>query len=231
MTLMRKPDTGQTAVFLPVLIIAFVAFAVYANALQNGFIYDDHSQILKNHLIRDIRNIPEIFRRSAWTFEGAPPTSNYYRPMLNILYMFTYYISGLKPWGYHLVNILFHAANSVLVFLVASKLLGPPEQKVKAEAREKSHLILSLTLNLKLSLPPFCRGSVIRRAADPHRSSHLDRRFAGCVIRFLLFPLFLPVPVCRREIRVAVLILGNMFSSLNPLQRAGFDSACRPDNL
>ena len=125
MKVARKLLSGADAVsLLAVVIIIFVSFAVYANALQNGFIYDDHSQILKNHLIRDIRNVPEIFRRSAWTFEEAPPTSNYYRPMLNLFYMVVYYAFGLKAWGYHLLNILFHAGNSVLVFLVAARLFG-----------------------------------------------------------------------------------------------------------
>ena len=124
---------SKAAVLFPVVIIAIVSFAVYSNALSNGFIYDDHSQVLKNYLIRDIRNIPEIFLRSAWTFEGAPPTSNYYRPMLNLFYLFSYYAFGLDARGFHLLNILFHAANSVLVFFISAKLFGalssPPQRR------------------------------------------------------------------------------------------------------
>jgi len=111
----------NTAFFL-LAIIAAVSFAVYSNALFNGFIYDDHQQILKNTLIRDIKNVPTIFLRSIWTFEGAPPTSNYYRPLVNVLYMVNYYVFGLHAWGFHLVNILFHVGNSVLVFLLVSSL-------------------------------------------------------------------------------------------------------------
>jgi tetratricopeptide (TPR) repeat protein len=113
----------EMSFFLAVVIVAVVAFAVYLNALGNGFIYDDHSQVLRNYAIRDARNIPELFLRSAWTFEGAPPTSNYYRPMLNLLYMLNYYLFGLQAWGYHLVNVLFHVGNTVLVFLLTSALL------------------------------------------------------------------------------------------------------------
>ena len=120
---MQKPGTAAAVFLFPLLLIALVSFGVYFNALFNGFVYDDHSQVLKNTLIRDIRNIPEIFRSNVWTFEGAPPTSNYYRPMLNLFYMFNYYVFGLQAWGFHLVNILFHAGNSVLVFLIMSRLL------------------------------------------------------------------------------------------------------------
>jgi len=41
---------APSATILPVLTVIVVSFAVYANALENGFIYDDHSQILKNPL-------------------------------------------------------------------------------------------------------------------------------------------------------------------------------------
>ena len=113
---------SKAAVLLPAALIAIVSFTVYSNAISSGFIYDDHSQVLKNYLIRDIRNIPELFLKSVWTFEGAPPTSNYYRPLVNVLYMFNYYLFGLHAWGFHLLNILFHAGNSVLVFLLVSNL-------------------------------------------------------------------------------------------------------------
>ncbi|MFI5295601.1 MAG: hypothetical protein ACHQ0Y_11320 [Thermodesulfovibrionales bacterium] len=95
---------SRTTRIFPVLIIALVSFVVYANAFFCGFILDDYSQVLKNPIIQDLRNIPEIFLRSAWTFEGAPPTSNYYRPMLNLLYMFTYCLIGPEAWGFHLVK-------------------------------------------------------------------------------------------------------------------------------
>jgi tetratricopeptide (TPR) repeat protein len=48
--------------------------------------------------------------------------------MLNLLYMFTYNLFGPEAWGFHLVNVLFHAANSVLVFLVAERLLNQSEE-------------------------------------------------------------------------------------------------------
>jgi tetratricopeptide (TPR) repeat protein len=38
--------------------------------------------------------------------------------------MLSYSLFGLKPWGFHLVNILFHAGSTVLVFLIISRLLG-----------------------------------------------------------------------------------------------------------
>lgn len=126
--------SGQWTAFLfPLISILVVSVLIYYRALESGFILDDYSQVLKNHLIRDLSRIPEIFLRSAWVFEGAPPTSNYYRPMLNLIYMFTYYFFGYQAWGYHLVNVLFHACNAVLVFLIMTKLTGSQADKLPGQ--------------------------------------------------------------------------------------------------
>lgn len=98
-----------------------ITVAVFSPALQNGFVYDDHVQVLKNPWITDIRFLPEVFSSSSWAFFGY--SGNTYRPMLHIYSMATYFVFGLRPSGWHLVNILVHAANAVLVFLTASLLI------------------------------------------------------------------------------------------------------------
>jgi Flp pilus assembly protein TadD len=105
------------------LIIFFVSFAVYFNALSNAFVYDDTAQVLENHWIRDVKYIPDIFSKSVWSFRGVTTISNYYRPLMHLTFMLDYYVFGLRPWGFHLLNILFHAGVSILVFVVASRLL------------------------------------------------------------------------------------------------------------
>jgi tetratricopeptide (TPR) repeat protein len=117
-------SAAKTAPLFPIVIILAVSFSAHFNTLFNDFVYDDSSQVLKNYLIRDIRNIPQIFTRSVWAFQSAPIISNYYRPLMNVIYLINYYLFGLKPWGFHLVNILFHAGVSVMVYLLASRLFA-----------------------------------------------------------------------------------------------------------
>jgi len=120
--------SGPTAVVLiPVVIIAIVSFAVYFNALFNDFVYDDIPQVLDNPWIKDVRNIPEIFSKSVWSFKQEFGMSNYYRPMMHLIYMLNYHLFGLKPWGFHLLNVLFHVGVSLMVFVIATRLLGGPE--------------------------------------------------------------------------------------------------------
>ncbi len=116
-------QTTSTVAFIPLLVILLVSFVVYFNALFGGFVYDDNSQIVENPWIRDIRNIPTIFSNGVWSFQPGLSTSNYYRPLMHIVYMLNYHLFGLNPWGFHLVNILFHCSVSVLVFLIIRRLL------------------------------------------------------------------------------------------------------------
>ncbi len=102
--------------------ILLLSFAVYFNTLFNEFVYDDDLQVVKNQWIRSVRHVPEIFSKSVWNFRDTLPSS-YYRPMMHMIYMLNYHVFGLKPWGFHLINILFHAGVSVLVFMIMLRLL------------------------------------------------------------------------------------------------------------
>jgi protein O-mannosyl-transferase len=138
--------TNRNALALPIVILLVVSFAVYFNTLFNEFVYDDSSQVLKNYWIRDVRNLPKIFAKSVWAFQSAPVVSNYYRPIMNVLYMVNYHLFGLKPWGFHLVNVLFHAGASVLVFLITARLGAGsfPDPSPSPLARGRTLGLLSL---------------------------------------------------------------------------------------
>jgi tetratricopeptide (TPR) repeat protein len=79
---------------------------------------------VENPWIRDIKHLPEIFSSSAWAFKNVP---NYYRPLVNIVYMLDYNIFGLTSWGFHLTNVILHTGVSVLVFLVTALLINKPQ--------------------------------------------------------------------------------------------------------
>jgi tetratricopeptide (TPR) repeat protein len=109
------------------LLIILVCLAVYFNALFNGFVFDDIPQIVKNPWIKDIRYIPNMFFDNVWGFIGE--TSNYYRPLMHVSYMIGYFVFGLKPWGFHLINVFLHVIVSALVYLIVRRLLDdPPNQ-------------------------------------------------------------------------------------------------------
>ena len=104
-------------------VVAAISFAVYLNTLSNGFVYDDNGQIRLNPWIRDVKHLPDIFRKNVWSFQSAN-LSNYYRPLMHVINMASHHLFGLAPWGFHLVNVLFHVGNTILVFIVTARLFG-----------------------------------------------------------------------------------------------------------
>jgi len=107
----------------PLFLIIFISLAVYANTLWNGFVYDDNFLVIDNPWIKDAKFLPNIFLNEAWGFIQGQP-NGYYRPMMHIIYSLDYRLFGLNPWGFHLINMVFHAGSSALVFLVARTLFS-----------------------------------------------------------------------------------------------------------
>jgi len=93
--------------------VAAFASLAYWGAVHNGFVYDDIPQVVKNPWIRDPRNLLRAFTMGSWAYEGT--TSNYYRPVMHLVYTACYMLFGLGPAGFHAVNVALHAAVSVLV--------------------------------------------------------------------------------------------------------------------
>lgn len=105
-------------------VIALIAIAVYANALGNELVYDDRPQIVENVWLRDVRSLPDIFGSHAWGFQSNGSGTNYYRPLMYVAFLGIYQIFGLAPWAFHLLNLLLHAAVSLLVLVLARNLLA-----------------------------------------------------------------------------------------------------------
>ncbi|MCL5022890.1 MAG: tetratricopeptide repeat protein [Nitrospirae bacterium] len=131
---------GRAAVLLPVITVALISFAVYFNTLSNGFVYDDHPQVVENPWIRDTGNIFRIFTSNVWSFVEQSAVSNYYRPLMHTIYIVNYNLFGLRPWGFHLVNMLFHAANSVMVFLITATLMGKESKQYTVGSKQHEEI-------------------------------------------------------------------------------------------
>ncbi|KPK01603.1 MAG: hypothetical protein AMK71_04965 [Nitrospira bacterium SG8_35_4] len=125
------------SVLVQLVIIIILSIVVYSNSLLNDFVYDDFAQIVENYGLRDLGNIGRVFFEDVWSFMGGGH-SNYYRPLMHATYMINVAVFGLQPWGFHLVNILFHAGVSVLAFFVASRLFA-------ITGRPSSHVLPFIT--------------------------------------------------------------------------------------
>jgi len=94
--------------FLPLLAVVAIAFA---NALPGTFTYDDSRTVIRNRLIRSWRNLPALATPVYFKLSGE--TS--FRPLVTLSFFFDYTLWHLRPYGYHLSNILFHLAAASAV--------------------------------------------------------------------------------------------------------------------
>jgi tetratricopeptide (TPR) repeat protein len=97
----------------------------YGPVLHGKFLWDDLYLVGANPFFKSPRFVVEVFRH--WLFLDS--FSLYYRPVQNLTYILDYAIWNRNEFGYHLSNILFHAASACLLFLVVRRCLRamPPE--------------------------------------------------------------------------------------------------------
>jgi hypothetical protein len=100
-----------------------VALVSYCYTLAYGFIWDDTPFIINNVFLHDISNFFQVFVSTDSVGTDPSYVNPYYRPVTTISFMLNYIISGNNPFGYHLVNILLHAAVCVLLFLTIEHFL------------------------------------------------------------------------------------------------------------
>lgn len=99
-------------------LLAFVLTAlVFMPALAGGFIdWDDGSLLLRNPWYRGLAPV-----NLAWMFTTA--RMGHWMPVNWMSFGLDYVLWGMRPLGYHLTNVLLHAAAASLLYLVAERLL------------------------------------------------------------------------------------------------------------
>lgn len=107
---MRKP--------LPriVLLLAMVLLA-YLPVVRCGFIWDDDFYVTNNITLRSSDGLGQI-----WFEPGATPQ---YYPLVFTTFWLEFHLWGLQATGYHLTNVVLHGLNSILFYLLLTRLKVP----------------------------------------------------------------------------------------------------------
>jgi tetratricopeptide (TPR) repeat protein len=103
--------------------VAFLALAAYANALGNGFAYDDDGIITQNPVVQS-GDWERALTGSWWPdpLEGA----GLYRPLTLTSFVGEWKLFGGEPLGFHTLNAVFHALVSLLAFVLLLSLGSLP---------------------------------------------------------------------------------------------------------
>ena len=112
------------------LLCLILAAICYTNSLSNAFILDDILIVAANERIRHIQPLQFLFQ----PYWGDLNHAGIYRPLTIFSFSLEYPIWKVWAPGYRLVNVLLHALNGWLVFLLVRGLLGSPAAALGAAA-------------------------------------------------------------------------------------------------
>jgi Flp pilus assembly protein TadD len=131
MDLRRDNDFSASASRGPGLLTGWVVFclaiAAGAGTLFNGFTIDDEEILIHSDRVHQLSNQKAIWLTDWWEVDRRPFVDRHmdrlYRPLALFTFSLNHAVHGLKPLGYHVVNVLLHGLASVLVWMLASQLL------------------------------------------------------------------------------------------------------------
>ena len=91
-----------------IVIIVLLACVAYANSLHAPFVFDDNGSVQHNS--------------ETHFFSFNPYQLLHSRSLLYGTYAFNEWLNGENPFGYHVINLLLHIINGLLVFAIARKI-------------------------------------------------------------------------------------------------------------
>ncbi|HWR98316.1 MAG TPA: tetratricopeptide repeat protein [Candidatus Methanoperedens sp.] len=123
----KKLDSGTLAVIAALVLLVA---AIYAPTVGQPFLnFDDNLYVTDNLHVQRGLNRADV-RWSLTSFHAG-----FYIPLVWLSFMANSAVGGMNPTGYHLANVVLHAANAVLLFLVLRGYTG---------ARWRSALVAAL---------------------------------------------------------------------------------------
>lgn len=113
----KKEILSPLSTWIATVVVAFAVLAVYSPALNFKFILDDH-RFVNDRRVQSPGHLWEYFTSYVWSqFPGGP--SSFYRPVFILFMRLNFILSGISPWGWHLISILTHLlVGGLLGFLV-----------------------------------------------------------------------------------------------------------------
>src|SRR4051812_47266422 len=88
-----------------ILVLIILTVIVYANSLHGKFVFDDQQIVLQNPRLMNVHTLNDAFAIGAG-----------WRQLLFLTYGLNYYWSGLDTFSYHVLNVVLHVVNVLLVY-------------------------------------------------------------------------------------------------------------------
>lgn len=95
------------------LLLALIAIVAHVTCLSAGWIWDDDSYVTANSILSSPRGYVDVF---------IPGNTPQYYPLVFAGFWIEHAIVGVEPVTYHLINLILHAVNTALLFVVLTQL-------------------------------------------------------------------------------------------------------------
>jgi Flp pilus assembly protein TadD len=106
--------------WLLAVLLALVTVTLYWPVMHCDFVdLDDDIYVTANSHVQSGLTWTGI----KWAFSNTQQ-ADYWAPMMWLSHLLACQLFGLNPWGHHLINVLLHAVNTALVFLLFRRLTG-----------------------------------------------------------------------------------------------------------
>jgi tetratricopeptide (TPR) repeat protein len=105
------------------LAVFVLAAALFSQTVRFPFVFDDEFLIAGNAFLHAPWSAFTAFAHDFWY--GTPMEGAYYRPLVVLSFVLNGKALGWNAWGFHLVNVLLHAANALLLLWLLLRLRVP----------------------------------------------------------------------------------------------------------
>ncbi len=146
------PSQIITNLILHIFLIAIIGIIAYSNTFDVPFAFDDVSNITENPVIKDLDN----FLSFSKGYDFNPRRFVGY-----LTFAMNYHFGGLNVTGYHIVNLVIHILNSILVYFLVRLTFNTPFCSSQLSAIS-SHNPHSSPLNLRGDRGGTIHPSVLR---------------------------------------------------------------------
>jgi len=120
--LTREPHRLLAGDPIPILVLFVLTVTVYLPSVGFDLVYDDARFIAANPRIREIGNPLDFFTDPS-TADPGGGWSGIYRPLRTLSFALDTRLFGGRSAGYHLVNVLLHTANVLLLYAVMRRIV------------------------------------------------------------------------------------------------------------
>jgi tetratricopeptide (TPR) repeat protein len=128
-----------------VLLVIILSLIAYSNTFHVPFQFDDKPVIVENPIIKDLQFFVEPSK--AKDFKGRFEYNTYKRRYIGYLtFALNYKIHGLNVPGYHIVNLLIHISNALLIYLLVILSFKTPLLKKSPTNNYSKHIAVATAL-------------------------------------------------------------------------------------